>query len=226
VPFVVFFFEVYSNVTTALVAISGYLISIGAAYTIYTATQRTGVQEKFLDYRALAEGMRVALFWRLAGLNSSPASYYLSKQQSELDWIRYAINTWELLARRSTTEQPLNRALETVRTCWFSDQMDYFGRKARANKRAADKLGACATFFFRLGFFVLTPAMLIIHGLKLGGEQLDPWMQVVTPAAFVIAGACDYYAERMLFSEHAKQYSRMHDIFRKSLNSFLEKAGE
>jgi len=88
---VVFFFEVYSNVTTALVAISGYLISIGAAYTIYTATQRTGVQEKFLDYRALAEGMRVALFWRLAGLNSSPASYYLSKQQSELDWIRYAI---------------------------------------------------------------------------------------------------------------------------------------
>jgi len=41
--------------------------------------------------------------------------------------------------------------------------------------------------------------MLIIHGLKLGGEQLDPWMQVVTPAAFVIAGACDYYAERMLF---------------------------
>jgi len=103
--------------------------------------------------------------------------------------------------------------------------MDYFGRKARANKRAADKLGACATFFFRLGFFVLTPAMLIIHGLKLGGEQLDPWMQVVTPAAFVIAGACDYYAERMLFSEHAKQYSRMHDIFRKSLNLF-EKAGD
>ncbi len=68
VPFIVFFFETYSNVTTALFAITGYLLSMGLAYGIYAVTRRKGLQEKFLDYRALAEGLRVAFFWRLAGI--------------------------------------------------------------------------------------------------------------------------------------------------------------
>lgn len=46
---------------------------------------------KYLDYRALAEGLRVQLFWWLAGIHDSVADHYLRKQRSELDWIRQAI---------------------------------------------------------------------------------------------------------------------------------------
>ncbi|MEI6208047.1 MAG: hypothetical protein WCP20_14795 [Desulfuromonadales bacterium] len=217
VPFIVFFGETYTNVTTAMFAISGYLLFLGLAYGIYSITHRQGAPEKFLDYRALAEGMRVSLFWQLAGVSENPASFYLSKQQSELNWIRYAVKTWNLLAYRGCAETAAPCNLSAIREYWLENQRDYFGKKARWNKKEAEKLDTISTFLFRLGFFAVTPAMLIIHGMKLGGDTLDPWMQVATPLIFVISGALKFYAERMLYAEQAKQYARMYGVFTKSL---------
>jgi len=218
IPFIVFFLGVYSNITTAMFAITGYLVAISLAYGIYIATKRQGVHEKFLDYRALAEGMRITLFWRLAGIREAPASFYLSKQQSELDWIRYAMRIWGLLALKGCEEKVTSRSLMAVKTYWLTDQMNYFGRKARDHNQTANQLDTIAKGFFWLGLFVMTPAMLLIHGLKVGGEALDPWMMVATPLFFVIAGSINFYSYRMLFSEHAKQYARMYGIFKKSLH--------
>jgi len=225
IPFVVFFLGVYSNVTIATFAISGYLVTIALAYGIYILMQRQGVHAKFLDYRALAEGMRVSLFWRLAGIKETPASFYLSKQQSELDWIRYAIRIWNLLAFKGCDEKTTDRSMLAVKTHWLKDQMKYFGIKAQAHNQTAKQLDAVATFLFRLGLFVMTPAMLLVHGLKLGGESLDPWMMVITPLFFVVAGSINYYAYRMLFDDQAKQYTRMYGIFKKSLH-LLDKASD
>ena len=55
--------------------------------------------DKYQDYRALAEGLRVQFYWRLAGLKCSVSDHYLSKQKSELEWVRRAINNCELAAR-------------------------------------------------------------------------------------------------------------------------------
>lgn len=225
VPFIVFFFETYSNVTTALIAISGYLLFLGLAYGLYFVTRHQGNQEKFLDYRALAEGLRVCFFWRLAGIRKDSASFYLNKQQSELDWISYAIRTWNLLAYRGSVDPATSQMIDTVKKNWLEDQKKYFERNAQNHKSHADYLNRLAAFFFRLGFFAVTPAMLIIHGMKLGGERLDPWMQVATPLTFVIAGSLKFYSEQMLYAEQAKQYARMYAVFTKSIQ-LLDAAGE
>lgn len=41
--------------------------------------KRGDFQNKFQDYRALAEGLRVQFFWRLGGLTDSVGDHYLLK---------------------------------------------------------------------------------------------------------------------------------------------------
>ena len=57
----------------------------------YIRTRTLQRQEKGQDYRALAEGLRVQMFWCLAGLGQSVPANYLQRQRSELDWVRAAI---------------------------------------------------------------------------------------------------------------------------------------
>ena len=45
---------------------------------------------------ALAEGLRIQIFWRLAGISDAAADHYLRKQRSELDWIRRAMRAHDL----------------------------------------------------------------------------------------------------------------------------------
>ncbi|MGE3551201.1 MAG: hypothetical protein AB7I29_15040, partial [Geobacter sp.] len=97
----------------------------------------------------------------------------------------------------------------------IDDQISYFATTSRKQKENSEQLELLATCFFRLGLFVVTPVMLLIHGLKWGGELLDPWLQVATPFCFIIAGAIEFYADRRLFGEQAKQYVRMFTIFSK-----------
>ena len=48
-------------------------------------------QDRFQDYRALAEAMRVQLFWGLARLPDGVADYTLRQQRGELGWINFAL---------------------------------------------------------------------------------------------------------------------------------------
>ena len=47
------------------------------AYTLYLWAKWWGdYDNKYFDYRALAEGLRVQIFWRIAGLRDSVADHY------------------------------------------------------------------------------------------------------------------------------------------------------
>jgi len=219
IPLIVFFFEMYLSISSALIVIAGYLAPMACAYGVYYWSKQRKNQEKFLDYRALAEGLRVQFFWKLAGLHESVASDYLGKQQSELDWIRQAIRNWSLLTGfgNNGSLPAHEEALQAVKTYWVQGQAHYYRNAAFRQKEKMERLDLIAKVFFSTAMFVLTPAMLTIHKFKLGGDLLDNWMQVVTPASFVIAGAINYYNDKMLFSAQVKQYTRMGALFNKAL---------
>jgi len=71
--------------------------------------------------------------------------------------------------------------------------------------------------------WVVTPAMLVIHGFNWGGQLLYQCIQVVVSSIFVVAGALSYYTEKMQYESHIKEYRRMSAIFRRyaSLWEFL-----
>ncbi len=94
------------------------------------------LQRKFYEYRALAESLRVQLFWRLADIHarSQPicvADFYLQYQIGELNWVRYAMYTMDL-PRLDNPQQPpsSHRPLEMLTQCWIDEQLAFFKKKA------------------------------------------------------------------------------------------------
>ena len=207
-----------------------YLILLAGAYLwINRRAKRQDYQNKYQDYRALAEGLRVQFFWRLAGLELSVADRYLRKQRSELDWICSAIRVWnipdetESAAPVNTIEADRVRRLELVLRHWVTDQSNFF---VKAAKRDHDKLeryepyvkallriGVGVTVVFTLALLIphpwqheLTESIERHHGLH---ALLLALMSLPAIGAALLHG----YIEKRALSEHAKQYSRMSMIF-------------
>ena len=82
-----------------------YLILLGVAYAwVWRVTRQGDFQNKFQDYLALAEGLRVQFYWHLVGLGDCVEDHYLSLQRGDLDWIRIALRNWGLLDGRSEAQ--------------------------------------------------------------------------------------------------------------------------
>ncbi len=85
------------------------------------AFRRREWQNRFQDYRALAEAMRVQLFWGLVAPPIAASDNYLRKQSGDLGWIRLALRGPALWAAALalTLEGP---QCEIVRRGWIKDQ--------------------------------------------------------------------------------------------------------
>jgi hypothetical protein len=60
---------------------------------VASVARRRGWHRKYLDYRALAEGLRIQSYWRRAGISLTrdhafAHDDFLQKQNVELGWIR------------------------------------------------------------------------------------------------------------------------------------------
>ncbi|MGA9365988.1 MAG: hypothetical protein WBV35_00875, partial [Steroidobacteraceae bacterium] len=84
-------FELYAEIVHSRLLPAAYLTTFASLTIILLWQGRRDVQGRYLDYRALAEGLRVQFYWRLAGLHDSASSSYLRKQADELRWIREAL---------------------------------------------------------------------------------------------------------------------------------------
>ena len=211
--FSVFCFEIFSNAWAGLPIIASYLAALVAAYGVFTWSEKYHHHRKYLDYRALAEGLRVQFFWKMAGMNDSVAKYYLCRQESELDWIRHALRTVDFWCRKDIEDTQV--MLSEVKKSWVDAQAGYYEKAVKRDSLKLQRLQKKTKRLVQLGMWVITPAMLVIHGFVLGGELLDQWMQVITPSIFVVAGALNYYVEKMQFESHIKQYRRMNALFKR-----------
>src|SRR5436305_1186651 len=53
----------------------------------------TRLDERRLDYRFLAEALRIRRAWALAGIGQSVADSYLGQLRSEVSWVRRALHS-------------------------------------------------------------------------------------------------------------------------------------
>lgn len=106
--------------------LAGYLLLLTVADLTYLRTRGRGSQDRFQDYRAIAEGLRVQFFWRLAGSARAASDYYLRRQRSELRWIRDALRVCALRAAPLATSD-----VAAAQRLWVKDQRGYYDRAAR-----------------------------------------------------------------------------------------------
>jgi hypothetical protein len=113
------------------ICLAGYLLLLTMADLAYLRTRWRKSQDRFQDYRALAEGLRVQFFWRLAGSTRAVADYYLRKQRSELRWIRDALRVCAL-----RTSPMAAGDFPSVQRLWVKEQRAYYHR---AEQRDGDR---------------------------------------------------------------------------------------
>ena len=104
-------------------------VSIAAGlggFVVFLKGSRDRLEDRYLDYRSLAEACRVQYFWSTAGLEARVEDHFLREQRDELEWIRQAVRSTALSSVRPIDDSRDNSKLELVRDCWIDDQFRYF----------------------------------------------------------------------------------------------------
>ena len=204
-------------------------VLVVTAFLVYWRAKAKGYQDKYQDYRAVAEGLRVMLFWRVAGIFDEVTDHYLGKSRTELDWIRHALRGWGLRVPDeggfgSHPDLPgTMAAMNLVLTNWVRDQQRYFARAGRKAHQSLAGLERCVAASLVLAvlltvFVIVVPSIAYVreHGPRgCCGEEgwLLPGVIVAISTCLLAAGLVHHSGEQMAYSEHWKQYARMQRLF-------------
>ncbi|MEQ8205230.1 MAG: hypothetical protein RIA65_03570, partial [Woeseia sp.] len=170
-----------------------------------------------LDYRALAEGLRVQFYWAAAGVvNESESKFshdnFLQAQDPELGWIRNVMRVAGTRCDVRPFREPAGLAF--VLTEWIGDtehgQLAYFARKTAhriKHNRLTESLGLIS-----LLASVAVVAALLMVGSAIAKVWLDPLMAFMG-SLLLVYGIRKGYAYALAEKELIKQYEFMLRIF-------------
>ena len=240
--FLAFFcFAMFSYQAIELLLIA-YSALYGLIFVIFLRARRARHQERFLDYRALAEALRVAVYWRLVGIGLRPsdikadaagdgsnvdahtvgvlANAYPIKQPSELAWVKICLRTLELLDRAEgvADERGLDPVCHgIVRSCWVHGQATFFRRRGFHHNGVAEALETWAIILLMSTAFLLAPLVVFVAAGQVGDTVffgIDLLMVIgLLPG---LAAALTAYSERLALKAQARQYDRMRILFERA----------
>lgn len=218
VPGAVLAFELYAHHWTVRPMLLVYLAVIFIPLLVYRLfIKRRAWQNHFQDFRALAEALRVQLFWGLAGVPRAVGECYLRKHRHEMDWIRQALlgPALQSLAVGLGPPHP-----DLVMAYWIDAQHAYFsgtaaqGRaragKAEQNRRIHRRCAVLTNIAYAAGLAIGVGVFAAYDRLTAGAHHLAIMAIGLAPA---IAAAISIFSEKRAFRDHAHQYDRMGRLF-------------
>jgi hypothetical protein len=224
-------FVVYSDIESHPYLLYLFLVCFGAAAMLQRFASRRGWFRKYLDYRTLAEGLRVQFYWAMAGISQSDLEHYshdnyLQLQDPEVGWIRNAMRVAGITADAMPKKD--SGALEVAIEEWVGDaeggQLGYYAKKSverTKRQRVTEVLGRLS-----LVTSAAVVVVLLFVGSNVPDQAVSPLLMLmgVTLLLFAIRHA---YAHANAESDLIKQYRFMSRIFsnaRKRLDSSLDEA--
>jgi hypothetical protein len=232
----VLLFEFHAHgLSESVVLLACFVALLAAAYLWHRRSRGRDYQNKYQDYRALAEGLRIQLFWRLAGLgelDAPVADHYLLEHASELDWIRNALRTWNSgwscagAAGRLAPQDRPPPELGLVVEHWVHSQEGFFRRAARRLHLREKGL-----HFWSKGVVIALSVLLVLGVIVTSLSGLHDWLLEHQPglagpllrlpllvvSALLVASALTHdYISKLALAEQVKAYRRMRALFGKA----------
>jgi hypothetical protein len=112
-----------------------YLVTTTTMAMLAARVWFTWLDNRFLEFRCLAEAMRTMFFWRHAGIRRPVWLAYLSRQSGVLHWIRHAVRSIEFCQDCLLQTDPATQGvvspehLKMAKSYWVDHQMDWFKKK-------------------------------------------------------------------------------------------------
>jgi hypothetical protein len=206
-----------------------FLAMFAAGVLLTVLARRREWHRKYIDYRSLAEGLRIQAFWRRAGISATGDQQFahdsfLQKQDVELGWIRNVMRHAGLEATRPAGADDVERVCEewvgrddgggsgSGELAWYAARADERSRQERATRL--------------LGGFSLWAGIAICLLLALAYPRLTQPQRSACEIALgtlsIIAAVRSAYAFRKADRELVRQYRFMQRIYlnaRKALDA-------
>jgi len=121
-----FFFQLYILMSSAVLFIGVYALMMLTSMSLYYFHKRSRAYLRFIEYRTLAESVRVNYYWAITGINDSVSSVCYGYMKNEIMWVRNVLKSWNsfFLNVYSTYSDVKNRT-EMVEKVWIEDQKRY-----------------------------------------------------------------------------------------------------
>ncbi|MGR9116340.1 MAG: hypothetical protein ACU85E_11285 [Gammaproteobacteria bacterium] len=201
-----------------------YLVGFVITWICYRFLKRHSYEDRFLDYRALAEGLRVEFFWRINKVKSRVSANYLRKHRGALSWIRFSLANAEkiILLHSLSGEVYEPQALELTEKLWINSQKLYFATKQKTLQPCIKRLNRIVSNFF---FLMLITAF--VYGIAtvfpVGFDNLifkyfdstnkDNFFQALIGFCGAISLIAETYKTRETLEEIQKQYALLAPLY-------------
>jgi general stress protein CsbA len=211
-------FILYSELDGLDFLVNIFLFAFLAGFLLYKIGERRQWHRKHLDYRALAEGLRVQFYWSLAGVidvQSAEFAYdnFLQKQDVDLGWIRHVMRNVSL--SRSRDQVPPEAWVDWVIEQWVGDEAGQTGQLSYYRSKEHEKARRFRRTTF-LGKLALWVGMLIAVALAIAGSDMAEthrtYLLVLMGVFPLIAGVRDAYSHKKAEKELIKQYRFMRGV--------------
>lgn len=201
---------------------------LASALAFYVIAKNEKSEDKFYDYRALAEGLRVQISWLIAGIPENVTEHYLEKYSEKIPWLLLAISNCCLTANH---EARINPQMELARSNWVNAQYSFYSDKISKKEALVSKARNWSAIFVGLALFLA--AAIGIWGvsvsgftvfkqltISLCGFELFPYAWLIYGVALSVAVASirTYVADKRALQDEAFMYRRMEQIFLRGKN--------
>jgi hypothetical protein len=225
-------FILYSELNGVEPLIFPFLAFLLIGIAIAAFAQRRQWHRKYLDYRVLAEGLRVQYYREIAGIHGEGHTKFaydnfLRQRDMELGWIRNVMRVAGTLGDAQVASADLTGVEFTIRH-WIGEpghpgQLDYYRQKtsqrARVNRMTETLTHLSLWGGISIGFV-----------LALFLNDLDPKTQdsliVLMGVLPLIAGVAEVYTQRKADRELTKQYQFMAQVFANASRRLDEAAND
>lgn len=211
-------FILFSDFETWPIFMVAFLLFFAVSALIQFVAARQGWHRKYLDYRTLAEGLRVQFYWAVAGvINETESKYthdnFLQAQDPELGWIRNVMRvagTHCDVLKSSSSE-----GLDFVIREWIGEvggggQLGYFATKTAEKirrNRFTERLGQLS---------LLTSVAVVVVFVTIGTLMPESWsdpLMLIMGTTLLIYGIRQGYGYATAEKDLIKQYEFMLRLF-------------
>lgn len=204
-------FELFAHVREESNALLGaYAAILAVPWGVYLLIVRPrDWQGKYLDYRALAEALRVQFFWRLAGVPLNAADFYLRRQTGALTWIRQA-------ARACNVGVPADAHkadIALVRERWIADQQRFFERTTGREERTFERWNLRLIIAYCTGIVIAVALLAARLGHVSIEREILHFIIVAMGFAPALAASIGFVLERRAYESHIRQYELMAHLY-------------
>jgi len=211
-------FTMYDNLPEQDEMLFVFLFLFATGIVVSAIARRRGWHRKYLDYRALAEGLRVQCYWRRAGISLTGDPEFardslMQKQDIELGWVRNVMRSAGLFAQ-AWPERQDETALRGVIDEWVGDathgELGYYRVRTEQRERSHRINEAIGAMCLLAGIFISVVLAVLVHRLSVDAKN----NLIVVMAVFsIFAAVREAYSFRKADRELIRQYRFMERVF-------------